>query len=249
MENKILIVIPARMKSKRLPNKPLIKLNGKHLIQWTYEACLTSKLADKLIIATDSQEIKDCVEDFGGEAILTSIEHKTGSDRVAEVAEKSPEYNIVINVQGDNPLITGRMIDSLIECLIKNPEIQMAALKSKITKKEDLTNPSIIKVVTDKNNFALYYSRAVIPYNRDEQKIDYYRNEGVYGFRRDFLLKYVKMPQGELEKAESLEQLRALEQGYRIYVVETDTETFDVNVQEDIKIVEEKLKERMLKEC
>jgi len=247
-KNKVLVVIPARVGSTRLPGKPLIKINGKPLIQYAYEGCLQSKLADKVIVASDSDEILECVKGFGGEAIMTSPDHKTGSDRVAEVAEKMPEYNIVVNVQGDNPFVNGELVDTLAKPLIEDSKIEMTSLKSRITNKGELINPSVSKVVTDKNNFALYYSRSVIPHSRDNMNTTCYKNKGMYGFKRDFLLKYVKLPQGDLEKAESLEQLRALENGIKIYVAETNIETFDVNVPEDVEVVEEELKKRKKRE-
>jgi len=243
-KNKVLIVIPSRIGSTRLPGKPLIEINGKPLIQYVYEGALQSKLANKLVVATDSKKILKCVQGFGGEAILTSPKHKTGSDRVAEVVKKMPEYNIIINVQGDMPFVNGKLVDILIKPLIEKKDVQMAALKSKIKNKNDLLNPSITKVVTDRNNFALYYTRTVIPYNMSNSNIIYYKNKGIYGFKRDFLLKYVRLPQGNLEKAESLEQLRSLEYGHKIYVVETDIETFDVNVPEDVGIIEKEIKKR-----
>ena len=246
-KKKILAVIPSRIGSTRLPRKPLLEVCGKPLVQHVYEGTLQSKLVTKLVVATDSEEIAKCVQQFGGEAILTSKNHKTGSDRVAEVAEKMSEYNIVVNVQGDVPLVNGEMVDALIKPLIENDEIQMTALKSKITKREDLTNSSIIKVITDKDNFALYFSRSVIPYNKDNPDIPYYKNKGLYGFKRDFLLKYTRMPQSTLEKAESLEQLRALENGVKIYVVETGVETFEINTPEDVKIVGKELIKRCQK--
>ncbi len=243
--NKVLVVIPARLIAKRLPRKLLINLLEKPLIQWVYEGCLQSKLTDKIIIATDSEEILNCARNFGAEVMMTNPEHKTGSDRVAEVAEKMPEYDIVINVQGDNPFVTGELVDSLIKPLIEK-DIYMAALKSRIKSRTELENPSIVKVMTDKNNFAITYSRAVIPhyYNFDNLNVNYYRNKGLYGFKRDFLLKYVGLSRSPLEQAESLEQMRAIEHGYKIYVVETDIETFEINVPEDVKVVEEKLRER-----
>ncbi len=242
--SKVLVVIPARLASKRLPGKVLIKINGKPLIQWVYEGASQSKLADKVIVATDSHEVLDCVREFGGEFILASSEHETGSERVAEVAKKMPDFDIIINVQGDNPFVQGEMIDVLARSLIENSGIQMVALKSRIRSKEELEDPSVIKVITDKKNFAIAYSRSIIPYNRDNSNVVYYRNKGIYGFKRDFLLKFVKLPQGPLEMVESLEQLRALEHGYKIYVAETDIETFEVNVPKDVQIVKEKLKER-----
>ena len=241
---KVLTVIPSRLRSTRLPRKPLLKLNGKPMIQHVYEGALQSKLTDKLIIATDSKEIANCIKRFGGKFMLTSKKHKTGTDRVAEAAKKFPSHEIVLNIQGDSPLVTGQIVDAIAKPLIKNPALQMTTLKSKIIDKQDLKNPSIVKLVTDKNNFALYFSRSPIPYNIKNRKVIYYRHRGLYGFRRSFLLKYTKMPQSFLEKAESLEQLRVLENGIKIFTIETNVEAVDVNVREDIKIAENLLKGR-----
>ncbi|MBF0444890.1 MAG: 3-deoxy-manno-octulosonate cytidylyltransferase [Magnetococcales bacterium] len=240
---KVLTVIPCRMNASRLPGKPLLKLLGKPLIQHVYEGVLAAKKVDRFIVATDSHEIMECVAGFGGEAILTSTKHNTGTERVAEVAQQFAEYDVVLNVQGDEPLVTGGMLDQLATPLIENPQIHMTALKGKLTKIEEINDPSIVKVVTNSQNIALYYSRLPIPYPRHKTDC-YYRNKGIYGFRRSFLLEFPTLPCGPLELAESLEQLRALENGKQIFVSQTDVITHGVNTPDDIPIVEKALRER-----
>ncbi|MBF0382298.1 MAG: 3-deoxy-manno-octulosonate cytidylyltransferase [Magnetococcales bacterium] len=241
---KVLTVIPCRMGATRLPGKPLLKILGKPLIQHVYEGVLGATKVDRFIVATDSQEIMDCVVGFGGEAMLTSIKHTTGTERVAEVAQHFPGFDVVLNVQGDEPLVTGAMLDQLAAPLLQNPKIHMTALKGRLTDIDDIKNPSIVKVVTNSQNLALYYSRHPIPYPRHETDC-YYRNKGVFGFRRSFLLDFPTLPRGPLELAESLEQLRALENGKQIFVAETDVYTHGINTPEDIPVVEKALSEKI----
>ncbi|MFW6047173.1 MAG: 3-deoxy-manno-octulosonate cytidylyltransferase [Candidatus Woesearchaeota archaeon] len=236
-KSKVLAVIPSRIGSTRLSRKPLIKIAGKPLVQHVYEGTMQSRLVDKVIVATDSKEIFECVKSFNGEVMMTSNKHKNGTERVAEIAKKMPEYNIVINVQGDQPMIKGEMIDSIIKSLIET-EVNMATLKTKIKNETELNDSSVVKVVTDKNNLALYFSRSTIPFNRDGVNIAYYNHLGIYGFTREFLLKYIQMEQTILEQTESLEQLRFLENGAEIYVAETKNQLIEVNVPEDISKVE-----------
>ncbi len=238
---KILAVIPCRIGSTRLPRKPLVKIAGKPLIQHVYEKVIKVKDIDKVIIATDSKEILNCVKNFNGNAVLTSKNHATGTDRVVEVVKKNREYDIILNIQGDEPLVTTKMIKALVKPFKEDPSIEMSTLKVKISRKDELNNPAIVKVVTDKFNHALYFSRSIIPYNRDKKDIIYYKHKGLYGFRRDFLLEYSEMEQTPLEIAESLEQLRVLENNKKIYVVEIDDDVPDVNTAEDIKKVEEEI--------
>jgi 3-deoxy-manno-octulosonate cytidylyltransferase (CMP-KDO synthetase) len=243
---KVLTVIPCRMNASRLPGKPLLKLLGKPLIQHVYEGVSGAKKVDRFIVATDSFEIMECVAGFGGEVILTSSKHTTGTERVAEVAENFAEYDVVLNVQGDEPLVTGAMLDQLATPLIKNPKIHMTALKGLLTNIDDINDPSIVKVVTNSQNIALYYSRLPIPYPRHKTDC-YYRNKGIYGFRRSFLLEFPTLPCGPLELAESLEQLRALENGKQIYVSQTDVITHGINTPADVPIVEKALREKYSK--
>ncbi len=229
MKNKkdtIIAVIPARYSSTRFPGKALADIKGKPMIQWVYERTRRSKLIDRVIVATDDERILSAVKSFGGEAMMTSSHHDTGTDRIAEVA-KALDCDIVVNVQGDEPLIQPEMIDEAIAPLVQDASIPMGTLCRKIEDREEAFDPNVVKVVFDKNSFALYFSRAPIPWDRDawagksswkELSLEgpVYKHIGLYVYRRDFLLDYAHMPQTALEAAEKLEQLRALEHGYRI---------------------------------
>lgn len=231
-------VIPARYKSLRLPGKPLIPINGKPLIQRVYENASKSKYLDKLLVATDDKRILNLVKDFGGEAKLTSKRHKTGTDRVAE-AVKNINAEIVLNIQCDEAFLNPKMIDELIFLMKKDKNILMGTLASKIKDKKFLTDPNLVKVVIDKNNYALYFSRYPIPYQRTDgyqiKNHNYYEHIGIYAFRKIFLEKFSKLPQTPLEKSERLEQLRALENGYKIKVVITKYNSFSLNTYADLK--------------
>ncbi len=238
---KILAVIPARIGSTRLPEKPLIKLNNKEMIRWVFEGTAESKYIDKVIVATDSKKIFNCVENFGGNAMMTSVEHKTGTDRVCEVVEKTNKnYDIVVNVQGDEPLIKGKDLDLLIEPMIKNPDIKLSTPIKKIDK-ENIDNSNIVKTVIDRSNFALYFSRSPIPHVRGESA-EFYKHIGIYSYRKEFLLKFKNWKQTPLEKAEKLEQLRVLENGYRIKTVKWNSILHGVDTREDVEVVEKYLK-------
>lgn len=237
----ILAVIPARLASTRLPEKPLVKLNNKEMIQWVYEGTKNSKYINKAVVATDSKKIVKCVERFAGNALMTSKKHKTGTDRVCEVVEKiGQSYDIIVNVQGDEPLIKGEDLDSLIKPMIENKNIKLSTPIKKM-KKENVKDKNIVKVVVDNNNFALYFSRSPIPFIRGKH-INYYKHIGIYSFRREFLLKYKSWKQTPLEKAEKLEQLRILEKGYKIKTVKWNSELHGVDTKEDVKKVESLLK-------
>lgn len=230
-------VIPARYGSTRFEGKPLKNILGKPMIEWVYRRALKAKL-DKVVVATDDIRIYDVVVNFGGEAVMTSANHQTGTDRIAEVAEKYKDYEIIINIQGDEPLIRSEMIDSLIKPFIEDENIVMGTLKHKITDEEEVFNPNVVKVICDKEDFALYFSRSPIPYKRIDNKIMYYRHIGIYAYRRNFLEKYTEMVQTPLEKTESLEQLRVLENGYKIKVIETEFEVKGVDTKEDLINIE-----------
>ncbi|BAT72010.1 3-deoxy-manno-octulosonate cytidylyltransferase [Thermosulfidibacter takaii ABI70S6] len=233
------IVIPARYGSTRFPGKPLAKICGKPLIQWVYERASQSTLADDVYVATDDERIVECVEGFGGKAILTP-ECPTGSDRVAFVAESiGKSWEFIVNVQGDEPLIVPEIIDSVFRGLQEDPSA-IVTMKKRIQSDEDYKNPNVVKVVTGLSGYALYFSRSPIPYFRNTGEA--YKHIGIYGYSRDILLKFVKLPQGKLEITEGLEQLRALENGIPIKVLETDYEAIGVDVPEDIKKVEKILK-------
>lgn len=236
---KVIGIIPVRFRSKRFPGKPLAIILGKPMVQHVYERAKKSKLLDDLIIATDDKKIFDKVKEFGGKVVLTG-EHPTGTDRCAEVARKI-KAEIVVNIQGDEPVIDPEIIDNAVEPLIKDKKILVSTLVHKIEDENEIENPNIVKVVLNKDNFALYFSRSVIPYYKNIKKI-FYKHIGLYVYRKNFLLKFVKMPQTMLEKAEELEQLRILENGYKIKAVITNYSSIPVDEKKDIKKVEKFLK-------
>ncbi len=216
---RVMGVIPARYHSTRLEGKPLADIHGRPMIQWVYENVKRARNLDDLRVATDDARIFEAVERFGGKAVLTSGDHTTGTDRIAEVV-KDMEVEVVINVQGDEPFVTPTMINEVAAPLLADRDIPMSTLMHEIDEAE-FRNPNTVKVVTDALGFALYFSRSPIPYprNRGEQRT--LGHIGIYGYRRDFLLKLTEMPPTPLEKTESLEQLRVIENGFRIKVVET----------------------------
>ncbi|MDO4575239.1 MAG: 3-deoxy-manno-octulosonate cytidylyltransferase [Planctomycetia bacterium] len=220
------IVIPARLASTRLPGKILLAETGKPLIQHVWEGACQSKKASGITIATDDEKILRTVEAFGGRAVMTSRLCACGTDRIAEVAREMPDVDIFVNVQGDEPEILGDAIDTVASLLLENPQAVMATLATPIREKAKLDDPACVKVVFDRNGRALYFSRSVIPYPRggwDDAYLSvqppmFYQHLGIYAYRRDFLLKISTLPQTVLEKTESLEQLRVLENGYDIRV-------------------------------
>lgn len=236
----ITAVIPARYASTRLPGKPLLEIAGKPMIQHVYERAQKAELVNRVIVATDDDRIFDAVKRFGGEAVMTSDAHKSGTDRLAEVAS-SLESDIIVNVQGDEPMIDPDMIDEAIRPLIGDGSIVMGSLKAEIQDEAELNNPNIVKVVVDKNDFALYFSRYSIPYFRDAPPVSspkgHFKHIGLYVYRREFLLEYAGLPQTPLEEAEKLEQLRALENGYRIKVPTTRFQSVGVDTEEDLERV------------
>jgi 3-deoxy-manno-octulosonate cytidylyltransferase (CMP-KDO synthetase) len=235
-----IVIIPAHYGSTRLAGKPLANISGRPMVQWVYEAAMGTRFTDDVIIATDDERIIEAVRSFGGKAILTSGDHISGTDRVAEAAVNL-KADIIVNLQVDEPLIQSEAIDDLIEPLLEDGSIPMCTLKKQIEDRHELENPNIVKVVTDRNDFALYFSRHPIPCVREEgqnsEGIVHYKHIGLYAYRRDFLLKYSKMTPTPLERAERLEQLRALENGYRIKVVETYFEAIAVDTAEDLERV------------
>lgn len=241
----VVVIIPARYASTRLNGKPLLHIAGKPMIQWVYERAKKAKLTNDVIAATDDKRVFDAVRYFGGKAVMTSPEHRTGTDRIAEAAD-GLNADIIVNVQGDEPLIEPEMIDEAIRPLTNDPEIVAATLKTKIRDEAELNNPNVVKVVTDKNDFALYFSRLPIPYVRNseqwpvasgQKKSIHYKHIGLYVYRKYFLLKFAKMQPTSLEEAEKLEQLRVLENGYKIKVVETEHDSIGVDTEEDMERV------------
>lgn len=237
-------VIPARYGSTRFEGKVLANIAGKPMIQWVYQQAKKSKTLNELFVATDDHRVKSCVEGFGGKAVMTGTHHQSGTDRIAEAVEKLPA-DIVVNIQGDQPLLEPVMIDEAVQPLIDNPDIPMSTIKTEI-KAEDFHDPAVVKVVVDERGFALYFSRSLIPYPRNQQNLRVFEHVGLYVYRKDFLLKYSKWEQGYLEKIESLEQLRVLEKGYKILVVETQSDRaagVSVDVPEDVTKVERLIQE------
>ncbi|MEK6583146.1 MAG: 3-deoxy-manno-octulosonate cytidylyltransferase [Nitrospirota bacterium] len=240
-----IVIIPARYDSTRFPGKPLAPLNGKPLIQHVYENSKKSKLAKEVMVATDSKAIFEAVLGFGGKAVMTSSSHASGTDRIAEAAA-SLDYDIIVNVQGDEPLIRPEMIDDVIG-LLDDKKAAMGTLIKKIENPEEIFDPNVVKAVFDKDGFAMYFSRAPIPFNRDEwsdqQKAkscelrakSYYKHIGIYSYRKDVLLKLADMKPVKLEQIEKLEQLRALANGFRIKVKETLFETVGVDTPQDLE--------------
>ena len=229
---KVIGVIPARLDSTRFPAKVLADLWGKPIIQHVYERARKAKRLDEVLIATDDEKIFDTAKKFGAEVVMTSKKHLTGTDRVSEAVKKI-NAEIVINIQADVPLISPLIIDRVVKVLSDNSTLVMATLMKKIEKKEEFYNPNVVKVVIDKQGFALYFSRSPIPYLKDN--FVSYKHIGVYGYRKDFLLTFVQLPRSPLEKIENLEQLRVLENGYKIKMIETDYELIEVDTKEDLR--------------
>lgn len=235
---KVLCVIPARYASTRLPGKPLKDIAGKPMVVRVYERASQAALVNETLVATDDERIKAAVEAAGGRAMLTRADHPTGTDRLAEVAEAYPEVDLIVNVQGDEPLIEPALIDELAGQFESDEGLQMATVKTEIKEEAEQRNPNNVKVVCDRAGYALYFSRSLMPYPR-KGGCPVYKHIGIYAYRRDFLLKYAKMEPTPLEKAESLEQLRALENGFRIKVVETKASFVGVDTPEDLERVNE----------
>ena len=235
---KTVVVIPARLESSRLPNKVLLDVNGKSLIQRVWERVKSAKKIDEIYIATDNQKIVKVVNSFGGNAILTSTKHQSGTDRIAEAVENI-DTDLVINVQGDEPLIDPNLIDSFVELFKNDYEVYFASAMHRIGTLEDLDNPNVVKVISDLKNNAIYFSRSRIPFSRDgEISVEnYFQHIGIYAYKKDFLLRYSQLPQTYFEKIEKLEQLRAIENGFKIRMVETDYRSVGVDTLEDLERV------------
>ena len=238
---KILCVIPARYASTRLPGKPLADIVGKPMIQHVYERSAQATIPQQVVVATDDEKVFQAVQQFGGKVVMTSSEHQTGTDRLAEVASKYAEVDVIINVQGDEPLIDPKVIDELAQEFLNDTALQMASVMS-IMDTEDYQNPNAVKVVTDLNNNALYFSRSLLPYPRVAGKANVYEHIGIYAYKKDFLLKFAKLEPTPLEQSESLEQLRALENGYKIKMIKTKSKFIGVDSIEDLQTVNELLR-------
>lgn len=236
---RVVAVIPARYASSRFPGKPLAKIHDKPMIQWVYERVKGVDGINDVYVATDDERIFDTVECFGGKVIMTSKDHKSGTDRISEAISKiDDDIDIVLNIQGDEPMIKKEMISQLISAF-EDESVNMATLKKRLYDEDDINNPNIAKVITDVNNDAIYFSRSTIPYNRDgHNDIKYFKHIGVYGYKKDFLYKFANLKKSILEKLEQLEQLRVIENGYKIRVVETKHESIGVDLPEHIEKVE-----------
>jgi 3-deoxy-manno-octulosonate cytidylyltransferase (CMP-KDO synthetase) len=241
---KVLGVIPSRYASSRFPGKPLVIIDGKSMIQHVYEQAAKSKNLNKVLVATDDTRIEDHVKSFGGQVMLTSTDHSSGTERIGEVIryieEKgSDDFDIVVNIQGDEPRLDPGQIDQAISCFT-DPSVQISTLMKQISDEEEIFNPNVVKVVVDTNSEALYFSRSAIPFLRDYEHDDwiskqkFYKHIGIYVFRIDILKAVLKLPVSFLEKAESLEQLRWLENGFKIKVLPTQFETVSIDTPGDL---------------
>lgn len=240
---KVIGVIPARFASTRLKGKVLASINGKPMIQHVYERARQSRLLDEVIIACDDLRVKKAAEEFGARAVMTDPGHVCGTDRIVE-AVADLDVQIVVNVQGDEPLISPVVIDDLIEAIQEDPEVSMATVIKRINDPKELDNPNIVKVVIDNQQRAIYFSRSKIPFNRGSGEHVYFKHLGIYAYTKKFLLQFSTMPKAKLEIAESLEQLRAIENGYKIKTVITEIETVGVDTPEDLVKVEKLIRER-----
>ena len=248
----VLAVIPARYGSTRFPGKPLASLHGKPVIQHVYERVAQAKRVDETVIATDDQRIVEAVEQFGGQAVMTSPTARSGTERVAEVA-RAHTAQVIINVQGDEPLIHPEMVDSVADFLARHKAVPMASVMRRIEQCGDIANPHVVKVIVDREGYALYFSRAPIPWVRQDQDprgttpreelkvIGAMKHIGLYGYQRRFVMQFPSLEPTPLEQLEQLEQLRALEHGYRIKVLETTHDTIGVDTPDDLKRVEQLL--------
>lgn len=237
MRSQVVAIIPARYESTRFPGKPLALIGQRPMIAHVYERARQVPGIDRVLVATDDDRIAAAVRDFGGEVEMTSPHHPSGTDRIAEVAERI-DSDVIINVQGDLPFLESDMVHRTVELMTADPELPMATVKAAIRDAHELNNPNVVKVVTDRDGYALYFSRSPIPCWRDgaPSGVLAYRHIGLYGYRRDFLLRFARMQPTALELAEKLEQLRALESGYRIRVAEvTDGSGVEVDTPQDLE--------------
>ena len=252
-EFRAIAVIPARWDSSRFPGKPLEKIRGRPMIEWVVEQAQQARRIAEVIVATDDDRIRQAVISFGGRAVMTSRHHSSGTDRVAE-ASVSLNCNVVVNVQGDEPLIPPENIDRVVEPFLSEPRLNVATLKIRLQSERDLCDPNVTKVVTDEKGFALYFSRAPIPFDRDRwgnlwsgrglnkealKAVPVYKHLGIYGYSRSFLMEFHRIPRSYLEDLERLEQLRILSNGIAIRVLEVEKDSIGVDCPEDLKKVEQ----------
>jgi 3-deoxy-manno-octulosonate cytidylyltransferase (CMP-KDO synthetase) len=245
----VLGVIPARYGSTRFPGKPLALIAGKPMIQHVYRRCLQARSLAGVVVATDDRRIAACVEGFGGSVAMTAVRHRSGTDRIAEVLQKpeirNQKFRIVINIQGDEPLVSPRAIDQLAAAMAADPKLQMATLATAFRDRQELDSPNTAKIAVDDDGCALYFSRAVIPHAREDRDFDlgcYRKHIGMYAYRADFLRQFTAWKPGRLERVEQLEQLRALEHGVRIKVVSTRHYSPAVDTPQDVRRIARLLK-------
>ena len=229
---KILCVIPSRIGSTRLPRKPVLPIQGKPMIQWVYQNAARCQTLNKVVVATDVREIADIIESIGGEALMFTKTFLKGTDCVAWVAEQYPDMDVIINLQGDEPFIKPKMLDQLLAPYLSGENPDMVTLAYAM-QEGDYHNPGIPKVITDVNGNAIYFSRSPIPYFTQKTPVNVFHHMGVYAFRRDFLKIFAALPESPLEKAESLEQLRAIENGYKVRLCLTEDKTLEINTPEE----------------
>jgi 3-deoxy-manno-octulosonate cytidylyltransferase (CMP-KDO synthetase) len=245
MPVQVVCIIPSRYESSRFPGKPLADLCGKPMIQHVYERVLRAKAVSSAAVATDDERIFAAVRAFGGRAVMTSPRHRSGTDRIAEAVEAMGlrDDDIVVNIQGDQPLFEPAQVDEVVGPLMEDTTVPMSTLIYRIVRDEEITHPNAVKVVFDRDHFALYFSRATIPFVRDPgTKAEYFKHHGIYAYRRDFLRAFTSLSEGVLERLEALEQLRALEQGYRIKVVVTPHDSVEVDTPQELERVRRLLK-------
>ena len=238
----VVAIIPARYKSNRFPGKPLADINGKPMIQHVVERANLVESVSQVYVATDDMRIAEVVSEFGGNAVMTRDNHVSGTDRLAEAAEKIgiSEHDVVVNIQGDQPFFPAEVVEQVAAPLIDDPALPMSTLIYKIIRDEEINDPNHVKTVFDKDYYALYFSRSAIPFQRNpEDSIapTYYKHLGFYAYRKGFLLTYVALPEGEWERFEKLEQLRVLEYGYKIRVVLTEYDSVEVDTKEELERV------------
>ena len=243
--SKTAIIIPARYGSSRLEGKPLIEVNGKPIIQWVYEKAQQAKLADMIIVATDDERIFNAVKAFGGGVEMTSVNHKCGSDRIREVAERHPEISYIVNLQGDEPLIKPESIDSVARNVQEDDNADISTLIRVLTDEEEINNPNLVKCVIDNNGYALYFSRSKIPFERNDGSATFYGQLGIYGYKREALMQMTSLEQTPLERTESLEQLRALENGMKIKTSVVDFVPVGIDTLEDLEKFKEIISQKL----
>ena len=244
MTKQTAIIIPARYGSSRLEGKPLLKANDKPIIQWVWEKASKCPLVDRVIVATDDERIFNACKDFGAEVEMTSTNHKSGSDRIAEVASRHPEIGYIINLQGDEPLIEQANIELVIKGVLEDEKADISTLLREIKDEEEAQNPNLVKCVFDVNNYAMYFSRSKIPYEPKSGKSKIYGHLGIYGYKREALFKMTQLPQTTYEMAESLEQLRALQNGMKIKVAIVNNIPVGIDTMEDFEKFKKMVEER-----